>query len=110
LIAKRSSKMSLTANEHAREASSTRGPGRGTAAYMPHPQVALLSNGGWPGYEVAYRHGSANYRIWVENPDSAGRGVRSVLLDGQPMPGGVVPFRDDGREHGVRVSLGNRTR
>ena len=65
---------------------------------------------GWPGYEVAYRHGSATYRIRVENPAGTGRGVRSVLVDGQPVPGGAVPLRDDGREHDVRVALGNGTR
>ena len=61
----------------------------------------------WPGYEVGYRHGSATYRIRVENPAGAGRGVRSVHVDGQPVPGGVVPFRDDGRTHNVRVTLGH---
>jgi cellobiose phosphorylase len=64
----------------------------------------------WPGYEVAYRHGSATYRIRVENPAGAGRGVRSVHVDGQPVPGGVVPFRDDGRTHDVRVTLGHGER
>ena len=64
----------------------------------------------WPGYEVAYRHGSATYRIRVENPAGAGRGVQSVLVDGQPVPGGVVPLRDDGREHDVRVTLGSETK
>jgi cellobiose phosphorylase len=63
----------------------------------------------WPGYEVAYRHGSATYRIRVENPAGAGRGAGSVLVDGQPVPGGVVPLRDDGREHDVRVTLGDGT-
>jgi cellobiose phosphorylase len=61
----------------------------------------------WPGYEVAYRYGSATYQIRVENPAGAGRGVRSVLVDGQQVPGGVVPFRDDGRTHNVRVTLGH---
>jgi hypothetical protein len=36
--------------------------------------------------------------------------VQSVLVDGQPVPGGVVPLRDDGREHDVRVALGNGKR
>jgi cellobiose phosphorylase len=31
----------------------------------------------WPGYEVAYRHGSATYRIRVDNPAGTGRSVRS---------------------------------
>jgi cellobiose phosphorylase len=57
-----------------------------------------------------YRHGSATYRIRVENAPGAGRGVRSILVDGQPVAGGVVPLRDDGREHDVRVALGSETR
>jgi cellobiose phosphorylase len=59
----------------------------------------------WPGYEVTYRYRSATYQIRVENPAGAGRGVRSVLVDGQAVPDGVVPLRDDGREHDVRVTL-----
>jgi cellobiose phosphorylase len=64
----------------------------------------------WSGYEVAYHRGSAIYRIRVENPAGANRGVRSVLVDGQPVPGGVVPLRDDGRAHDVRVTLGHGER
>ncbi len=65
---------------------------------------------GWPGYDVAYRHGSATYRIRVENLAGAGRGVQSVLVDGQAVSGGVVPLVDDGNEHDVRVSLRRETR
>ena len=61
---------------------------------------------GWPGYEITYRYGSATYRIRVENPAGTGRGVRSVTVDGQPVPGGMVPLRDDGRTHDVRVDAG----
>jgi cellobiose phosphorylase len=62
---------------------------------------------GWPGYEVVYRHGSATYRIRVDNTAGTGRGVRSVTVDGQAAAGGAVPLRDDGRGHDVRVTLGN---
>jgi cellobiose phosphorylase len=62
---------------------------------------------GWPGYEIAYRHKSATYRIRVDNPAGTGQGVRSVSVDGQPAADRVVPLRDDGREHDVRVTLGN---
>jgi cellobiose phosphorylase len=62
---------------------------------------------GWPGYEIAYRHGSATYRIRVDNAAGTGRGVVSVTLDGQPAAGGAVPLRDDGRGHDVHVTLGN---
>jgi cellobiose phosphorylase len=61
---------------------------------------------GWPGYEVAYRFGSATYHVRVDNASGAGRGVRSVTADGQPAAGGTVPLRDDGRAHEVRVVLG----
>ena len=64
----------------------------------------------WPGYEVAYRHGSATYRIQVDNQAGTGRHVRSVLMDGQPVPDGAVPLRDDGCAHDVRVMLGNGKR
>ena len=62
---------------------------------------------GWPGYEVTYRFGSAAYHVRVDNSAGTGRGVRSVTVDGQPAAGEVVPLRDDGREHDVRVTLGN---
>jgi cellobiose phosphorylase len=60
----------------------------------------------WPGYEVAYRHGSATYGVHVDNSAGTGRGVTSVTLDGQRVPDGVVPLRDDGRTHDVRIALG----
>ena len=60
----------------------------------------------WPGYEITYRYRSATYRVRVENPTDTGRGVRSVTVDDQPVPGGIVPLRDDGRTHDVRVTLG----
>jgi len=65
---------------------------------------------GWPGYEIIYRHGSATYRVRVDNPAGTGRGVASVTLDGQPAAGGAVPLRDDGRGHDIRVTLGSAKR
>ena len=61
---------------------------------------------GWPGYEVAYRFGTATYHVSVDNPAGAGRGVRAVTADGQPAGGEAVPLRDDGQTHEVRVVLG----
>jgi cellobiose phosphorylase len=61
----------------------------------------------WPDFEVAYRHGSAMYRIRVDNSAGTGRGVRLVTVDGQPAAGRAVPLRDDGHTHDVRVTLGN---
>jgi cellobiose phosphorylase len=60
----------------------------------------------WPGFELKYRHGSATYRILVDNSAAHGSGVRSVELDGQRLPDGIVPLTDDSKTHEVRVSLG----
>lgn len=60
----------------------------------------------WPGFELSYRHGSATYRIAVGNSAGTGRGVRSVELDGQPLPNNTVPLSDDGKNHNVSVELG----
>jgi cellobiose phosphorylase len=60
----------------------------------------------WPGFELKYRHGSATYRILVDNSAGTGRGVRSVELDGQRLPDGIVPLTDDSKTHELRVSLG----
>jgi cellobiose phosphorylase len=61
---------------------------------------------GWAGYEITFRHGTATYRIRVDNSAGTGRGAGSVTLDGQPAPGGAVTLRDDGRTHDVRITLG----
>jgi cellobiose phosphorylase len=61
---------------------------------------------GWPGFEVDYRHGSALYRIQVDNPAGVEQGVQSVTVDGQPVSGSTIPLMNDGREHAVRVELG----
>jgi hypothetical protein len=50
--------------------------------------------------------GSAAYRIAVDNSAGTGRGVRSVELDGQPLPNNTVPLSDDGKNHNVSVELG----
>jgi cellobiose phosphorylase len=61
---------------------------------------------GWQEYELTYRHRSATYRIRVENRAGAGRGVRSVTVDGKLAPEGAVSLRDDGQAHEVRIELG----
>jgi len=55
---------------------------------------------------LSYRHQSATYQIFVDNPAGTGRGVRSIELDGQRVPKHAVPLSDDGQTHNVRVQLG----
>jgi cyclic beta-1,2-glucan synthetase len=62
----------------------------------------------WPGFEIAFQHGSARYEITVENPDRVSHGVSRVVIDGEPLqPGQVqIDLSDDGVTHRVRVILG----
>ncbi len=60
----------------------------------------------WRSYELTYREGRASYRILVENPDGVNRGVRQVTLDGELLPEQEIPLLDDGRQHEVRVLMG----
>ena len=52
----------------------------------------------WPGFDVRYRHGSATYRIRVENPRGVNRGVARITVDGDVVEG-VSSLVDDGAEH-----------
>ena len=60
----------------------------------------------WPGFELSYRYQSTTYQILVDNSAGTGRGVRSVELDGQPVPNHALPLSDDRKTHNVRVRLG----
>jgi len=62
--------------------------------------------GNWPGFKVDYHFGSTHYKISVENPSGVDRGVRQILLDGIPLPTGLVPLIDDHHLHEVQVRLG----
>ena len=63
--------------------------------------------GTWPGFNVDYRFGNTHYKISVENPEGANRGIRQILLDGIPVPNTLMPLADDGQPHTVRVVMGH---
>ena len=60
----------------------------------------------WNGFTLRYRHGTATYVLAVENPQHVEHGVSLVEMDGVRLNDQVIPLRDDGREHAVRVVLG----
>jgi len=62
----------------------------------------------WPGFEVLLRHGSARYRIKVENPDGVERGIAAATLDGSAATERPLHLHlvDDGALHQVGVRLG----
>lgn len=62
----------------------------------------------WQEFQILYRYGKACYQIRVENPDGSEHGVKSVTLDGNDLPDRVVPLKDDGLSHAVRVVMGEQ--
>jgi len=58
----------------------------------------------WKGFELIYRFGKSTYRVRVENPSGANRGVKSVTVDGENCSGSI-PLFDDGAEHAVLVVM-----
>ena len=58
----------------------------------------------WKEYKVTRRFRGSVYEITVKNPDRVCKGVREILLDGQPLNGNVVPYAPGA--HTVLVTLG----
>src|SRR5262249_31806151 len=54
----------------------------------------------WTEFSVEYRHGSATYRVRVENPGGVEHGVRRGTLDGRGLEGAEGPAGGEGREAG----------
>jgi cellobiose phosphorylase len=73
-------------------------------------RVAPCIPSSWPRYEVTYRHGQSRYRIVVENPHGLCRGVPQIEMDGAVLRSATIPLLGDGRDHEVRVVLGEQPR
>ena len=61
---------------------------------------------GWAGYTVKRRYRGAVYRITVENPHHAEKGIVSLTVNGTPVTGNVLPLAAPGTEVRVRVVMG----
>jgi cellobiose phosphorylase len=61
----------------------------------------------WDGFRATRQYREARYRIEVVNPEHVSRGVLSVIFDGQPISGVVLPIPADQRTYEVRVTLGH---
>jgi len=66
-------------------------------------QMAPCVPTGWRSYEIIYRHGLATYHVVVTTTEGAGRGIRSLTLDGQAVHGDAIDLADDGQRHEVRI-------
>jgi cyclic beta-1,2-glucan synthetase len=60
----------------------------------------------WDGFLIQYRHGNSLYKIQVHNPLHRGKGVSSVVIDGEQQSTQIVSLTDDSQEHYVDITLG----
>lgn len=60
----------------------------------------------WDGFEVNRRFRGADYKIMVKNPSHVSRGVSSLLVNGTPVDGNVIPMQPVGSVNTVEVTMG----
>lgn len=60
----------------------------------------------WKHYEIKRKFRDAEYVIKISNPDGVCRGVKSVLVNGKPVDGNLVPHQPAGSVNTVEVTLG----
>jgi cyclic beta-1,2-glucan synthetase len=60
----------------------------------------------WDEYVIEYRWGETRYTITIRNPDRVNRGIRNMVIDGEPGQARPIRLDDDGAWHSVEVELG----
>jgi cellobiose phosphorylase len=65
----------------------------------------------WHGFRLARRFRGSEYRITVKNPLSVCLGVDSILVNGQEIPGNIIPIMENDQVIHVELALtGNKRR
>jgi cellobiose phosphorylase len=59
----------------------------------------------WEGFTATRHFRGCTYEIEVHNPERVSRGVGSLMVDGNPIVGNVIPIFDDGKTHRVVAIL-----
>ncbi|MGC9470900.1 MAG: GH36-type glycosyl hydrolase domain-containing protein [Bacteroidales bacterium] len=60
----------------------------------------------WDGFRMTRKFRGAVYQIDVLNPGHRQKGIKEILLDGQPHTGNLIPSFPKGTLHTVKVTLG----
>lgn len=60
----------------------------------------------WKEYKVTREYRGASYNITIKNPMGVCKGVVSLTLNGEPVPGNIVPVQVEGSVNTVEVTLG----
>lgn len=58
------------------------------------------------GYDIHRHYRNADYDIHIQNPNHVEKGVVSLLVDGTPIDGCVVPFTEAKQHYDVTVVMG----
>jgi cellobiose phosphorylase len=61
----------------------------------------------WDGFSGTRKFRGATYNITVKNPSHISKGVASVMVDGKPIEGNVVPVFGDGQKHLIEIVMGS---
>jgi len=60
----------------------------------------------WPGFTFVRHFRGDVFKIQVKNPNGVSKGIHSIVMDGKPVSGNLIPVIGDGQEHQVIVELG----
>jgi len=60
----------------------------------------------WKKYSIHRKFRGANYEITVKNPKGLNKGVKSILVDGKPFDGQLLPVFSEGETHYIEVMMG----
>lgn len=59
----------------------------------------------WDGYYVTRKFRGATYEISVRNPRHVSKGVESIVVNGEPVKGNVLPIMPEGTVNKVEVTM-----
>ena len=59
----------------------------------------------WPSYKIHYRYRQTVYHITISRLAADAADPNGLVLDGNEMPGRVIPLEDDHREHAVEIKI-----
>ena len=60
----------------------------------------------WDGLNATRQFRGAVYNITVKNPDHVCKGIKSMVVDGTPIDGKVIPYVEGKTEYNVEVIMG----
>jgi len=60
----------------------------------------------WEKYSVVRKFRNSTYHITVNNPGKINKGVKKLMLNGNPVRGNKIPVTDDRKDHYVEVEIG----